>query len=138
LNWHSPPLRGNQGFDGFNIVGVTDGTMSGFGQRELKMSGKGGEGICKVSRSGLEAVSLALPWLALTYAINHQKELTWALCLSIVFNCICEYESSASSLFSSKKLMLETRAAGLLFLGEVSLSKISQSSSSFSCRTFSI
>jgi hypothetical protein len=102
------------------------------------MSGKGGEDICRVSRSDLEAVSLALRLSVLNSAINHQRKLTWALCLSIVLNCIGEYESSASSLFSSKKLMLEIRAAGLLFLGEVGLSKISQSSSRFSYPAFSV
>jgi len=57
LNWHSPPLNGNQGFDGF--VGVTDGIISGFGLRALKRSGYKGSG--EVSRSGLEAVLFAFP-----------------------------------------------------------------------------
>jgi hypothetical protein len=78
LNWHSPPLSGNQGFDGF--VGVTDVIMSGFGLRELKTSGKGVEGSGEVSKSDLDAVLFAFPKSVFNPGLDHQKRLTWALC----------------------------------------------------------
>jgi hypothetical protein len=76
LNWHSPPLSGNQGFDGF--VGVTDVIISGFGLRVLKTSGKGVGGSGEVS--GLDAVLFAFPKSVFNPGLDHQRKLTWALC----------------------------------------------------------